>query len=268
MPSTLRHPATASISTESTQSIYPAQKKQKMSITQTYFLAHTARGKLSKEASRADHDLRLLVGHANLLDSLMLELADAEQEQERWFNNSVSASKEETPEPKHIQWADTVIEEPEEDWEASDAESTDDESDYDEDEDIAMVASAPITIRRAPSPAAKITTREISDDEEDEDFEEDDEEDYGDLALTRTSSRHPPELTSDSDEDSDEESMPPSPPQPTLDAFSEKQRAAIATTSFYDDKTETSLSEQEQNSFFEDGYYLPQRSQPAMISAY
>lgn len=265
MPSTLRHPATASINTHS---IYPAQKKQKMSITQTYFLAHTARGKLSKEASRADHDLRLLVGHANLLDSLMLELADAEQEQERWFNNTVSgASKEEVAEPKHIQWADTIIEEPEEDWEASDAESIDDESDYDEDEDISMIAANPTIIRQAPSPSAKITTREISDDE-DEDFEEDDEEDYNDLALTRTSSRHPPELTSDSDDDSDEDSMPPSPPQPTLDAFSEKQRAAIATTSFYDNKTETTLSESEQNSFFEDGYYLPQRAQPAMIAAY
>jgi hypothetical protein len=249
-----------------TASIHPS-KKQKMSITQTYFLAHTARGKLSKEASRADHDLRLLVGHANLLDSLMLELADAEQEQERWFNNTVSgASKEEVSEPKHIQWADTVIEEPEEDWEASDTESTDDESDYDEDEDITMTASS---IRRSPSPAAKITTREISDDE-DEDFEEDDEEDYNDLALTRTSSRHPPELTSDSEEDSDsEDSMPPSPPQPTL-AFSEKQRAAIATTSFYDNKTESTLSEQEQTDFFEDGYYLPQRQHNslAMIAAY
>ncbi len=242
-----------------------------MSITQTYFLAHTARGKLSKEASRADHDLRLLVGHANLLDSLMLELADAEQEQERWFNNTVSgaAKEEQSSEPKHIQWADTVIEEPEEDWEASDASASDSDSEYDEDEDIAMVAS-PQSIRRSPSRAAKITTREISDDEEDEedeDFEEDDEEDYSDLALTRTSSRHPPELTSDSEEDSDEESMPPSPPQPTLQ-FSEKQRAAIATTSFYDDKSETTLSEQEQTEFFEEGYYLPQRAQSAMITAY
>lgn len=48
-----------------------------MSITQTYYLAHTARGKLSHEAAQADHNLRLLVGHANLLDSLMLELAEA-----------------------------------------------------------------------------------------------------------------------------------------------------------------------------------------------
>ncbi|KAH8661827.1 hypothetical protein BGZ61DRAFT_593629 [Ilyonectria robusta] len=54
-----------------------------MFITQTYYLAHKARVKLSSEAARADHDLRLLVSHANLLDSLMLELADTEREQEK-----------------------------------------------------------------------------------------------------------------------------------------------------------------------------------------
>ena len=34
----------------------------KMSVTQTFYLAHKARGKLSSEASRSDHNLRLLVG--------------------------------------------------------------------------------------------------------------------------------------------------------------------------------------------------------------
>src|ERR1700733_3561749 len=66
--------------------------KKTMSITQTYYLAHKARAKLAFEAGRSDHNLRLLVGHANLLDSLMLELADAEREQESWFNQSVRAS--------------------------------------------------------------------------------------------------------------------------------------------------------------------------------
>ena len=60
--------------------------KNNMSITQTYYLAHKARTKLSREAAPPDHDLHQLVGHANLFDSLMLELADAEREQERWFN--------------------------------------------------------------------------------------------------------------------------------------------------------------------------------------
>ena len=98
-----------------------------MSITQTYYLAHAARKKLTREASRADHDLRLLVGHANLLDSLMLDLADAEQEQERWFNQTVSGVSKSAPssDARHIQWAETVVEDPEEDWDPEDASDLD-----------------------------------------------------------------------------------------------------------------------------------------------
>jgi len=221
-----------------------------MSITQTYFLAHSARGKLSKEAARPDHDLRLLVGHANMLDHLMIDLANAEQEQERWFNKTVSGATDSEEEPTE-QWTETIIEEPETDWTAEDAESSDDESDYDE-EETKEQANAVIT-----------TTTEL-----DSDFEDDD-ENYGDLSLTRTHSRHaPPELSSaDSDSDSEDDHMPSSPPQPTLDGFSEKQRQAIATTSFYDSK-ETSLSPTEQEAFTTEGFFLPSREQPTFIAAY
>ena len=205
------------------QSIYtrPA-KKQKMSITQTYFLAHSARGKLSKEASRGDHNLRLLVGHANMLDSLMLDLANAEQEQERWFNKSVSGAREEEEEAEHIE----AIEE------------------EDEEEEF------------------EVTAEEV-----DSDMEDDDETD-SELSLTRTPSRHsPPSLSSDSDSDSEDESMPPSPPSMVIDTLSEKQRAAIATTSFYDPK-DTSLSPVESEAFETEGFYLPSRQQPTIIAAY
>ncbi|KAL6247116.1 hypothetical protein RBB50_005459 [Rhinocladiella similis] len=77
------------------------QKKQKLNITQTYFLAYTARGKLSHEAAQADHNLRLLVGHANMLDSLMLDLANAEQEQERWYSNILNGSPSDDEDVKH-----------------------------------------------------------------------------------------------------------------------------------------------------------------------
>lgn len=40
-----------------------------MSITEQYWVASTARSKLSKAAAQTEHNLRLLVGHANLLDS-------------------------------------------------------------------------------------------------------------------------------------------------------------------------------------------------------
>ncbi|KAI9700744.1 MAG: hypothetical protein M1836_002113 [Candelina mexicana] len=272
----------SSLSAEATQTIYPKPisspplKKQKMSVTQTYYLAHTARGKLSQEASRADHDLRLLVGHANLLDSLMLELADAEQEQERWFNQSVKGAAKSSEEPKHIEWADTIVEDPAEDWDVEDAESSDSESDSDseseenenededEDEDFDMASAIPLRKITSPSPRVTVTSIEVDDDDE----YEDEEEDYNDLALTRTSSFSPPELSHDSD-DSEDESMPPSPPQPSLQ-YSEKQKQQIA-TSFYEhtqaSQAPLSLTSSESASFFEEGYFLPQRTSNTMVSA-
>ena len=97
-----------------------------MSITQTYFLAHKARAKLSNEAARPDHNLRLLVGHANLLDSLMLDLAEAEREQESWFNQSVRGAAPKAEE-RHVQWADDVA--VEDDWEADSSDSDSDTED-------------------------------------------------------------------------------------------------------------------------------------------
>jgi len=185
-------------------------KKQKMSLSQTYFVASSARTKLGREASKADHNLRRLVGHANLLDSLMLELRDAERQQEAWFTQSVKSNKKE--EERHIQWVDTIVEE-EDNEEAVDSDSEED-SDFDEAEfELAM------PLRRIRVPPVTITSRSIDNDEEsdDEDMYED-MDDTPDLALTRTHS-HPPELVHDSD--SEDESPPASPPQPLLE-FDEK----------------------------------------------
>ncbi|KAK2000048.1 hypothetical protein LX36DRAFT_445470 [Colletotrichum falcatum] len=237
--------------------------QKKMSITQTYYLAHKARAKLSSEAARADHDLRLLVGHANLLDSLMLELADAEREQESWFNQSVRGATK--TEDRHVQWADSVVEDPEEDWHADDASDSDDSSsdsdeDYDED-DIEMANT--VSLRRMPSASAvptspRTTTVEVS---EDYDMEDDLEEDYAQLELVRTpshsSSSSPPELEHDSDI-SDDESMPPSPPNAVL-TFSEK-----------DAKQEISQQQHQQSddgAFYSEGYYLPPRNPARLVSA-
>ena len=262
-----RHPAA------SANTIYPSKtqpspvKKQKMSITQTYYLAHQARGKLSHEAAQPDHNLRLLVGHANLLDSLMVELADAEQDQERWFNQTVSgAAKASEDSKRHIQWADSIPEESE-DSSMDDAEDSDSD---DEEEEVDYAAAIPL--RRMPSPPAPVTVSSTEVDEDDEDYE-DDQEDYSDLALVRTSSHQPPELLHDSDEESEDDSMPPSPPEPTF-PLTQKERHAIATTSFYDaeksqaETTTTSISSEERDSLFDESYYLPQRAAPTMITAY
>ena len=175
----------------------------------------------------------------------MLDLASAEQEQEQWFANSLSQSEE-------------PVEEPEADWEAEDADESGSESDSDYDEDAEMI--------EATTQTPVVTATEVN---EDADFEEDDEEDYGDLALTRTASRHsPPELSSDSESDSEDEPMPPSPPSTTFDAFTEHQRQAIANP-----PKDASLSESQQEAFIEEGFFLPSRSQqlqepqPSMIAA-
>ena len=241
-----------------------------MSLTQTYYLAHTARGKLSKEAAKSDHDLRLLVGHANLLDGLMLDLADAEREQESWFNQTVKGAakaSEEPEKPKHIQWADSIPEEAieEEDW---DAEVSDNESDSDDEEDEEIAPAQRLPLGRT-NASTTVTAMEI---DEDEDMEDDDEFEEG-LILTRTSSNHPPELLHESDSESEDESMPPSPPASEMhfDSLSEKQRQAIATTSFYPSIPSQSdaahLTASEQDSFFDEGFYIPQRQQQGLVSA-
>ncbi|KUJ19836.1 uncharacterized protein LY89DRAFT_705725 [Mollisia scopiformis] len=238
----------------SSSSVSPLKRKA-MSVTQTYYLAHTARGKLSSEAARSDHNLRLLVGHANLLDSLMLELAEAEQEQESWFNQSVKKATKTTEEPKHIQWADAVVEDPEEDWQAEDADSSDSESEYDSDDDMETE-----TVSRVQSHSVISSAVEVE-----EEYEDDGEEDFEGLQLhlTQSHSANPPELDHDSDS-SEDESMPPSPPSTSLPTFSEKQQ--IATTSYYSKPT-ASIPASEQQAFFDEGFYLPQRANPGLISA-
>ncbi|KAJ5804870.1 hypothetical protein N7474_010757 [Penicillium riverlandense] len=263
-------------------SLFRRRQQKKMSITETYYLAHTARKKLTREASRADHDLRLLVGHANLLDSLMVDLADAEHEQERWFNQTVhgAAKAQDEQQPKHIQWATTtIVEEPEEDWDPEDASDLD--SDYsDEDEDEAdddyderdFVITTPPSRRRAPSPVAVIHEQELMEDDDDDDtdsdFEYDDAEDLDQLSLTRTPSRasqSPPELLADSDDDSEDDNLPPSPPQPTIEVFDEKAAAAAAVEA-------TGLSSLKDNHLFEEqGYYVspsPSHQEQTLIEAY
>ena len=226
----------------------PVEKKKKMSLTQTYMLAHSARGKLSKEAARPAHDLRRLVGHANMLDSLMLDLANAEAEQENWFNQSVKSANKAAQEPKHIHWAEAIPEEAME-------EDSDEDAEADDEEEYKVAHHLPIRrVAKSPPPAL-----ELKDEDEDEEMEEDDDYD-DDLALTRTAS-HPPELMhEDSDSESDDDSLPPSPPTMSIpfDAYTEKQRQAIATTSFYQSAQPLSASDE---SFFE-------HTLPAPIAAY
>lgn len=112
----------------------PVEQRQKWNIYQTYDLARTARGKLCEEAAKVDHDLRILIGRASMLDYLMIHLASAEQDQKRWFNPSFSSTRHD--EDLEQGYFVTISEESEEEWEAEDHESSDVDSEYDHDEEV------------------------------------------------------------------------------------------------------------------------------------
>ncbi|KAI5303329.1 hypothetical protein KEM56_007670 [Ascosphaera pollenicola] len=122
----------------------PQKPQKKMSLTQTFFLAYSARSKLSKAASQPDHDLRLLVGHANMLDALMLDLNEAERAQERYYDQSTQDAiahkasrhqqEQEAQQPtQHIRWADN-LKTTTDTWD-EEAISDDDDEDFDDDEE-------------------------------------------------------------------------------------------------------------------------------------
>jgi hypothetical protein len=203
-----------------------------MSLTQTYYVASTARTKLGREASRADHDLRLLVGHANLLDSLMLELADAEREQEAWFDQSVHTAASKPRQPSHLQWVDTVSEEDDYSDDDSDLDSDDGSDIYDEDIDIFN-----ISLKSISAPPVEVTSEEVYDD-----MDLDDEADVR-LTLTRVpSNQHsPPELTLDSDSDSDDDSMLSASPEHSLYPLHDSHCQQLAPTTYYDMKASNTL---------------------------
>ena len=196
----------------------------------------------------------------------MLDLADAEREQERWFNQTVhGAAKASQGEPRHVQWASTIVEDLEEDWnpeDASDSESDisdSDEEDYSDFDEADFVINTPVR-RRAPSPVAPAPEptllEEDDDDDTDSDFEYDDMEDLDELSLKRSPSRQsPPELLADLDDDSEDEALPRSPPQPALETFDRKKLASTAIT----------LSDQPH--LFEPGYYVSQE-RSTIIEAY
>ncbi|OAA67399.1 hypothetical protein ISF_03575 [Cordyceps fumosorosea ARSEF 2679] len=243
-PTLIHHqkPISASSSSSSPIARLAAPSRKTMSVTQTYYLAHKARAKLSREAAQPDHDLRLLVGHANLLDSLMMELADAEREQERWFNQSVRSNTKKAAADKnsrHIQWADRIVEEAveEDEYEANSSDSDSDDSDFDYEEEDPKVNTAVVV--------PTVTVQQVDAD----DIEEDLEEDYAQLELVRTpshsSSGSPPELLIDQhdSDSSDDESMPPSPaeaPLPLPNA-KEQQQAYREEEEYYSRRNATGL---------------------------
>lgn len=195
----------------------PYSHLRSMPITDTYLLVRSARSKLSSEAARPDHNLRFLVGHANLLDTLMLDLAHAERAQEAWYAARPAPSAPSAG-PRRVQWADAVTTSAE-DWEQEE-EDEDSESDSD-----------------------------YSDLEE---FDDDGEEDLERLQLhtTRSHPSPPPPLEHDADSSDEDDDTPPSPPADVRPTFSAKQRQQIATTGFFASSSEVPEKEEEEREFY------------------
>jgi len=200
----------------------------------------------------------------------MLELHTAEQEQERWFNQTVKKAVK-AEEPRKVRWADSVVEEPEEDWQAEDAASESDSDAYDSDEEDVEMDDDFTALKRVPSHSRDITATvsEVSEEGEKED-------DMQRLALHLSPSHPPtsiPELDSDSDSSEDDEPMPKSPDATSpLNTFSEKQRAQIITTSLYsherEDGDEQTLPQSKQQGFFDESLFrLSRRPGAGLVTA-
>jgi hypothetical protein len=211
-----------------------------MSITQTFYLAHKARSKLSNEAARSDHNLRLLVGHANLLDSLMIHISEAEAEQDKWYSSTVRGNEQ--------AWEESEYDNDEEkygslpaDYDSDSDSSVSDDSDYDLEEAL-EVASLPSPVEHrflASNQTTVIGVLEVEEDDLDDDYEDDEDDDS--LSLTRTYSHRPPSLCSDSSDDEDESNLP-SPEQPTEDwemHLSQKERIEAASYRYFDSQSHT-----------------------------
>ncbi|KAF3492238.1 uncharacterized protein GIQ15_01755 [Arthroderma uncinatum] len=194
-----------------------------MSLAQTYFLAQLARQKLLQAARRADRDLRILAAHANLLDGLMAELAEAEDEQEDWFNQSVSyanTGSTTTTATKGVQVTERECPTSGFDFDSEDEEDEEYESDNistsssESGEDVVFV----LDVHNRGSQTKSTFTRLFDDiDPRELDDNSDDESDY--LNYTRENIQQPPELLHDPDDESEDESHPPSPKRDSFDYF-------------------------------------------------
>ncbi|SZF04229.1 unnamed protein product [Blumeria hordei] len=232
--------------------------RKSMSISQTYHLAQAARGKLAHEASQPDHCLARLVGHANLLDSLMLELSHAEHEEPRLCSEPPRQLSSKPDDSRHVQWADCIVEDPEEDWQASDADSSDSDSDYDSEEDDVALEADVISLQRIiPTPFSRPAPNYVEHGLESVAAHQ--------LQESVPSHRQPPELDHDSDS-SEDENMPPTPPASTLPGFFEKPYNSDLYDVVGSAKDSAIIPPSEQHEFFEKGFYLPRRGEQDLIS--
>ncbi|KAK9451137.1 uncharacterized protein V1518DRAFT_412623 [Limtongia smithiae] len=145
------------------RSVSPTPISPRLSFAESYRLANTARSKLSRAARKSDHDLRVLVSHANLLDNVMAYLSSADAPRRRApaaYPARVSVLYDDDDDD------DEVVEEYEVD---SDSDSESSEDDSDDEEDI-VVDSRNYT--HMPPPSYQSLGEDAEEDNSDDDSDE------------------------------------------------------------------------------------------------
>ena len=175
-------------------------------LTDTYSVAVTCRQKLGKEARRADHELRRLVGHANMLDSLMGSLMQAEREYEGRINALIRGAPK-PQQPRNVQCLNSIAEKGEE-------AGFEGDSDEGSDDDVRAETSEPSPVRKVKGPQSARSCGyfdESGDWSDEDDDVDDDEADDGELTLERwPSNTHLPDLTDEREQNSEVEGLLPS----------------------------------------------------------
>jgi hypothetical protein len=172
-------------------------------LSETYFLAARARSKLTREASRQDHDLRVLVSHANLLDNLMDSLAKQRAAQKAQYAKAEPKVSFAIPQPHRepdvqvIQEEDEYEEEYDPEYEESSSDE-DSEEEYEEDEEEDKFYEITHLHETGLKPMAILDEFAVEENEVDEHEEEDE-----DKMISPTDSLPP--LSYSSGEESDEE---------------------------------------------------------------
>lgn len=169
-----------------------------MSMAETYFLASKARSKLSREAQRNDHNLRVLVSHANMLDNLMGALT---KKRAAGIAMEPVATPAKPMYNTHPIAAISEVEEEEEDEDDYEGYSEDDDSSDDDEWEYEEIKTAPLNTH-----VHEIQVTEISDsDEEDDDDEDELENDDGSVYHVSSVSESAPSLSYSSEEESEDD---------------------------------------------------------------
>ncbi|KAF5097135.1 hypothetical protein D0Z03_001481 [Geotrichum reessii] len=172
-----------------------------MSMAETYFLASKAQSKLTHEASKNNHNLRMLVSHANLLDNLMESLSKKKMLPETPLKQTYS-----TQYSYNMSHFSTIHEEDEDEEDEEEEEEDYSEDEYSEDEEF---ESKPYKQMPTLDDYSKLTPNmhdhevqvvEINCDDEDED------DDYeGTNSTVVSSPESMPSLSYSSEEESEDE---------------------------------------------------------------